>query len=241
MADFFSQVFSFEGLGIVASILSIPLALFFNKLNNESKYLKIRRSIVCILLCKLGESKTLTTFEIQSVINSKINETKLNIRVGEIIDDLVTEVIGSPLLDIDKKENILTNLREIYSGEKLVTIGNKNDIPANNLGQYIEKVADQTNVGSNNVADFKTRESDNYIGILGKRKGSTSDEFAVTVTIIVIIFYAITPNFEQSTISQAAPFKLYIIIGAIASLLAIMANNIIEKITRKSTEINGKR
>ncbi|HXU38834.1 MAG TPA: hypothetical protein VN937_20935 [Blastocatellia bacterium] len=56
-------------------------------------------------------------FEIQAVIDSKLRENKLrrnSITVYEVVEDLVCETISSPMLDSNRKDDIIRNLREIH-------------------------------------------------------------------------------------------------------------------------------
>ncbi|MBL0238075.1 MAG: hypothetical protein IPQ02_16135 [Saprospiraceae bacterium] len=120
MNDFFSLI------GTLASIGSIPLSIYFYLKSRENKFDSIKRSIVKILSHQIGDRRVLTTFEIQTVINSITREHRVEndkISVDQIIEDLVAETISNPLLDKDIKEKIISELKKIYyKGELLEKI-----------------------------------------------------------------------------------------------------------------------
>ena len=122
MNDFFSII------GTIASIGSIPLSVYLYIKSKENNIDKVKREIVRILSYQIGDRRQLTTFEIQTVINSKTRDFKINnskITVNEIIEDLVSETISNPLLDKGIKETILLELKSVYfKSELLLTIDN---------------------------------------------------------------------------------------------------------------------
>ncbi|RZK24926.1 MAG: hypothetical protein EOO43_06860 [Flavobacterium sp.] len=122
MNDFFSII------GTIASIGSIPLSVYLYIKSKENNIDKVKREIVRILSYQIGDRRQLTTFEIQTVINSKTRDFKIEnskITVNEIIEDLVSETISNPLLDKGIKEIILQELKSIYfKSELLLTIDN---------------------------------------------------------------------------------------------------------------------
>ena len=73
---------------------------------------------------QIGDRRQLTTFEIQTVINSKTREAKIDnekITVNDIIEDIVSETISNPLLDKSIKETIILELKKIYFKSELLT------------------------------------------------------------------------------------------------------------------------
>ncbi|NIF03970.1 hypothetical protein F3J23_00835 [Chryseobacterium sp. Tr-659] len=120
--DFFSII------GTIASIGSIPLSIYIFIKSKENNIDKVKRDIVRILSHQIGDRRQLTTFEIQTVINSKTRETKIDnekVTVNHIIEDLVSETISNPLLEKSIKENIIIELKKIYfKGELLTSIDN---------------------------------------------------------------------------------------------------------------------
>jgi hypothetical protein len=105
-------------IGSVASIGSIPLAIYLFLKNAAEKHLAIRRDIVNRLSFQIGEGRDLSLFEIQAVIDSKIRESRIKpgtIRVHEIVEDLVTQTVNSPLLESAKKAAIITSLSDLHA------------------------------------------------------------------------------------------------------------------------------
>jgi len=99
--------------------------------NREAKYSGLRREIARILSFQIGEGRALSTFEIQAVIDSRIRENKLkehSVTVNEIIEDLVSETISSPLLHSDRKADIVENLRRVYSKGQILLAIDRYDI-----------------------------------------------------------------------------------------------------------------
>lgn len=109
-------------IGSVASIVSVPLAIYLYLKSVAEKFLAVRRDIVTRLAFQLGEGRTLTIFEVQAVIDARLRESRLKlgaIRPNEVIEDLVTETIASPLLEAGKKEEIVRSLSDLHSLGKL--------------------------------------------------------------------------------------------------------------------------
>lgn len=107
-------------IGTIASIASIPLAIYFYIKSREETADKIRREILRIISYQIGENRTLNFFEIEKVINSNIRNNKLKkgtITPKNVIEDLISDTISSPLLDSTRKDAILKNLREIFPSE----------------------------------------------------------------------------------------------------------------------------
>ena len=109
-------------IGSVASIVSVPLAIYLYLKSVAEKFLAVRKDIVTRLAFQLGEGRTLTLFEVQAVIDARLRESRLkmgSIRSNEVIEDLVTETIASPLLEATKKEEIVRALSDLHSLGKL--------------------------------------------------------------------------------------------------------------------------
>jgi hypothetical protein len=120
-------------IGTIASIGSIPLAIYFYIKSREETADKIRREILKIISYQIGENRTLNLFEIDKVINSNIRNNKLKkntITSKNVIEDLISDTISSPLLDSSRKNAILQNLKDIFPNE---TIPNENIIEPTRL------------------------------------------------------------------------------------------------------------
>ena len=104
-------------LGTIASLGAIPLSFYFYFKSKEAKFDKVKKEIVKTLSYQIGEERELTAFEIQTVINSKLRENRFKtntVSIDEIVEDLVSETISSPMIDKNRKKIILDNLKNIY-------------------------------------------------------------------------------------------------------------------------------
>jgi hypothetical protein len=104
-------------IGTLASIGSIPLAIYLYLKSIENQKDRVRRDILRILSYQIGENRQLDTFEVSKVIrsncrNNKISETSISIEV--VLEDLVSETISNPLLQSNRKDEILLNIQNIF-------------------------------------------------------------------------------------------------------------------------------
>lgn len=128
-------------LGSIASIGSIPLAIYLYLRNQEVRHSMLRREIVKALSFQIGEGRELTKDEITIVINSKIRENRGkigSISEIEITEDLITETMINPMLDSERKDTITTNLKQIYEdliGQKGVNVYRDASVKEMNLSE----------------------------------------------------------------------------------------------------------
>jgi len=109
-------------IGSIASIGGIPLAIYLYLKSREDKIDKIRRQVLQIISYQIGEKRDLKIFEIEKVINSNVRNNKLaigSITASNIIEDLISDTIASPLLDPERKNQIIDNLQKIFPSENL--------------------------------------------------------------------------------------------------------------------------
>ena len=102
-------------IGSIASVGSIPLAIYLFLKSKEDKIDNVRRQILKIISYQIGENRLLSEFEINKIINSNIRNNKLDrhsISMENILEDLVSDTVSSPLLNTDRKDEILKNLKE---------------------------------------------------------------------------------------------------------------------------------
>lgn len=107
-----------QWIGTFASIISVPLAIYFYFKTMDGKYEKARKELISLFSNYIGSGNKLTYFYLSSVINAKIREN--NIKSGyitekSIIEDLIVEIISNALLSNDAKNSILANLEGIIS------------------------------------------------------------------------------------------------------------------------------
>ncbi|WP_312173021.1 hypothetical protein [Chryseobacterium sp.] len=111
-------------IGTIASVGSVPLSIYLYIKSKENNIDKTKREIVRILSHQIGEKRELTSFEIQTVINSNSRSNKIDIEkisVDEIVEDLVSDTISNPLLSLEVKETILRELKNVYTKSELLT------------------------------------------------------------------------------------------------------------------------
>ncbi len=123
-------------IGSFASIGGIPLAIYLYLKSREGKIDKIRRDILQIISYQIGEDRRLNTFEIEKVISSNIRNNKLaieSITVGNIIEDLISDTISSPLLNSESKNKILENLKDIFPSPMADFNSKKSQVDTSNV------------------------------------------------------------------------------------------------------------
>jgi hypothetical protein len=235
MNDFFSMI------GSIASLVSIPLAIYLYLKSKEAKFDKLKKDIARILSYQIGDERQLTTFEIKTVISSKLRESRISIdsiSVSEIIEDLVSETISSPLIGKDRKTKILDNLKKIYlKGElfdELENIADNEKVTWENVEPKFKNIVQHRIELEKNLEEIKEK-NDRY-------KQRISTVFALTAFLVTTITMIITlvgkDKFLEWNNSFNEPFKEYefvitIVMGAVTSILAGLTTFIIRKKTKK--------
>lgn len=114
MIDFLSLI------GTFASILSLPLAIYFYLKTKDDKYRKIKSEIVTIILNHIGGGNNISVFNVESIIQTKLKEANFKnnkISREEVIDAVSTEIISNPLLSNDLKKSLLTIAYNLSTGQ----------------------------------------------------------------------------------------------------------------------------
>lgn len=130
----------FQLVGSIASIGSIPLAIYLYLKSKETKFDKTKNYIIRTLSYQIGENRILGTFEIETVIKSKLRENNIkegSITIDSVIEDLVTETISNPLIESDRKSEIISNLKSLYFKAELFNV--INDIEKTSIKSVIEE------------------------------------------------------------------------------------------------------
>jgi len=112
----------FQMIGTLASIGSVPLAFYLYFKSNEGKIERVKREIIKLLSYQIGEGREIKKFEINSVLKSKFRENAIpinKITSTEIIEDLVAETLSTPLLEVKRKEEIISELEKISTPNEL--------------------------------------------------------------------------------------------------------------------------
>lgn len=107
----------FQTLASMASIISIPLAVYFARKNNSTTSEKARLDIIKTLSYKLSDTTyTLSREDINSVYKSKLREHEIShakFSQEDIVNDLKTNIMSNAFLSNEVKNNILYNLSTI--------------------------------------------------------------------------------------------------------------------------------
>jgi len=231
--DFFSII------GTIASIGSIPLSLYLFIKNRENNLDKVKRDIVKILSYQIGDRRQLTTFEIQTVINSKTRETKIDnqkITVNQIIEDIVAETISNPLLDKAIKESIILELKSIYfKSEILESIDNI---------EFVTRTSESKQSNVDNIETeikkiIKTRNGVKQDLEIQKRKlARTSESFAFIAGFTTLFASLLTFVGKEKYDNFSKPLYVFLqnndfFIGFVASIVTAITASIIFALYKK--------
>lgn len=234
--DFFSII------GTIASIGSIPLSLYLFIKSKENNIDKVKRDIVRILSHQIGDNRQLSTFEIQTVINSKTRETKIDhkkITVNHIIEDLVSETISNPILDKSIKETIISDLRKIYfKGEILTSIDN---IELDTRTED-EKESNEENIEEEIKRIIRQRtELNSIIENSDKKVVRTSESFAIIAGVMTIFASVLTfigkdeyQNYSKPLYDflQKNDFYISIVSSILTAVIALTILSIFKKVKK---------
>ena len=104
---------SLQLFSALASIISIPLAVYFSKKNVSTTSDKARLDILKTLSYRLRDSKNLSYDDIHSVYSSKLREHKIKnpkFDIQDILDDLKSDIMSNAFLENQTKDKILETL-----------------------------------------------------------------------------------------------------------------------------------
>jgi len=235
--DFFSII------GTIASIGSIPLSIFLFIKSKENNIDKVKRDIVKILSHQIGDRRQLTTFEIQTVINSKTREAKIDndkITVNDIIEDIVSETISNPLLDKSIKETIILELKKIYFKSELLTSIDNIELETRTDA---EKKTNDINIEKTikNIIE-KRNELNEIIETQHKKVIRTSESFAVIAGLMTSIASGFTFIGKEKYDNISKPlydflqkndFYIAITLSVVTAVLATLVLAIVKKVNKK--------
>ena len=216
-------------LGTIASLGAIPLSIYLYLKTKEAKLDKVRKEIVKTLSYQIGEERQITAFEIQTVINSKIRENRFKkntINIDEIVEDLVSEIISSPMIDRNKKQIILADLKSIYI---------KDEILDNVKDEILDDIKEDNLTWDNlehKIRDFDSKqelEERLSVEMKGKSYERISTWFAIIagiITIILTVFSLIGKESFEILFEQISQNK-----GISSIVLGLAAGLIISSLT----------
>jgi hypothetical protein len=207
-----------QWIGTFASIISVPLAIYFYFKTMDGKYEKVRKELIDLFSNYIGSGNKLTYFYLSSVINAKVREN--NIKLGyitekSIIEDLIVEIISNSLLSNDAKCVILKNLEELISEKELGDVSEEQ--------QSMEYLKKGETTGFKISKMIKTSENAistiiSWVGIVAAILSS-----AISTGEITEIF---------SSIDLSSPI-IQILIGTILTIIVSIIFSLIEKILKR--------
>lgn len=106
----------FQIIASMASIISIPLAIYYARKNNNTTSEKARLDIIKTLSYRLSSAYTLTYEDIDSVYKSKLREHEIvraQFNQEDILNDLKSDIMSNAFLENDVRNKILYNLSSI--------------------------------------------------------------------------------------------------------------------------------
>ncbi len=232
-------------LGSIASIGSIPLAIYLYLRSREARFNKLKREIVKILSYQIGEGRNLSSFEIQSVIDSKIRESGIknnNLLVSEIVEDLVAETISSPMLESQRKSEILNNLKSIHRRGDILNAIDKYDLRYEDFLDGIKNVIKLSQEDIQYIESFSPEKKAEKIIKKPKRTEKISEIFGFVAGLASIIAVFISLLSETTLLDSFSRFfkdnqqLLQIVLGIMASIIGAFVTFMASYISRKKSK-----
>lgn len=232
-----------QWIGTFASIISVPLAIFFYYKTIDGKYEKVKKELVSLFSSYIGTGNKLSLFYLSSVISAKLRENNLkagSITTISIIEDLIVAIISNPLLANDAKKSILSDLEMlVYPAVKVpdgklagglesidVSTEDKND-----ADERRKKLAEALRKGDPVTIEIemnKNKEQTPTIQKLSKIIGVVSA--LATILSFLISTGQVTDFFEIVDLTNTGT---QILTGIIASIIAALVLALLEKIRKK--------
>lgn len=221
-----------QWIGTFASIISVPLAVFFYYKTIDGKYEKVKKDLISLFSSYIGTGNKLSLFYISSVINAKLRENNLKvgcITTNSIIEDLMVEIISNPLLDNAAKKSILYDLETLIN--PVVSVPDGKLAGGKTLSN--EELNDIAEQRRKNVEALKNGEPI----VVGTRK----EEGKIQIITGWVSIMAVILSFLISTGQVTEIFKIIdltntvsqIMVGVIASGMASLVMFLIEKVRKK--------
>ena len=205
-----------QWIGTFASIISVPLAIYFYFKTMDGKYEKVRKELISLFSNYIGSGNKLTYFYLSSVINAKIREN--NIKSGyitekSIIEDLIVEIISNALLSNDAKNSILANLEGIISEKDFENMTEKRE-------QLIESL----------------KKSEAVIYKIKKLSENTISTIISCVSVAAFVLSSAISSGEITEIFSAIDLTrpiIQVLLGIVLTIIVGVIFSFIEKIFRK--------
>lgn len=226
-----------QWIGTFASIISVPLAIFFYYKTIDGKYERVKKELISLFSSYIGTGNKLSLFYISSVINAKMRENNLKtgcITTESIIEDLIVEIISNPLLDNESKKSILHDLETLIhpiiavqdgklAGENLST-ENENDV-----AERRRKIAEALRNGEPIVVETIKEKSK----VQPKKKIEVITGWVSIVATILSFLISTGQVTEIFKVIDLTNTVSQILIGVIASIIAAIIMYFVERVRRK--------
>lgn len=226
-----------QWIGTFASIISVPLAVFFYYKTIDGKHEKVRKDLISLFSSYIGTGNNLSLFYISSVINAKLRENNLKagcITTNSIIEDLIVEIISNPLLNNAAKKSILYDLENLINPVISVPDGKLaggealSNEELNDTAERRRKIANSLKINEHIVVKTK------------KEMGRMQLDDKIQIIIGWVSIMAAILSFLISTGKVTQIFKIIdltntvsqILAGVIASIMASLVMFLIEKVRR---------
>jgi len=213
-------------LGSFSSIAAIPLAVYLYLRSKEAKFSRVRQEIRKVLSYQIGEGRSLSTFEIQTVINSKLREYRFGpdvINAEEVIEDLVAETITNPMLDKERKEDIIKNLQNIHNAAEIHRIVGEYTISSVDL---LESISSVTHLVPKDLELLEAKEIPVEVKEMVSEPKyafveTLSSLFALIATIVTVIAFFIGEFGIKHFVLyfRKNPYMLNILLGMVVSVI----------------------
>ena len=227
----------FQIIGSIASLIGIPLAIYLYLKSKEAKFDRLKKEIVKVLSYQIGDERLLTNFEIRTVINSVLRENRIktdSITISEIVEDLVSEVMASPLINKDRKTQILNELKKIYlKGEifdQIDQLDSEQETSWDNLEAKLKSLVADKNEVNEKISEAQSK-ADRY-------RAKLSTTFAFTAAFItvatVVVGFINKDKFWSELIPDDEELILFEIIipllaGVATSIMGVIVASFIRK------------
>lgn len=227
----------FSLLGSVASIVAIPLSVYLYLRSKEARAARVRREVVKTLSYQIGEGRDLNLFTISTVIRSRIRDEGVrddSISVGQVVEDLVAETITEPMLDTNRKDQILQNLARLYHLGAIGQFLERYPITINQLARWAAQDY-ELDEEDKRLATRRAQPLEISEGIRPRRAPSISAYFgliAIGVTLVLFAIYEKELSGIFSDIGRKIPIP-ELLIGTIGSLLASVLTLLVFMLQRR--------
>ena len=209
-------------LGSLASLAAIPISLYIYFRSREAKYFKLTGEIVKALSFQIGEGRKISLFEMESVIRSKSRSHGLRptvIRAADMVEDLVADTIANPMLDKNRKNEIVADLRTLRGDTEIFALVQDDAVFRSKLEKLALEATSSRKSGVRESIRWLIR-SNGYAG--ARRSFSGLYGVAVFLMGFLLAWVGRLMGFTVADLFIVDSFFSKIVLGALASFLAVL-------------------